>query len=504
MASRGSIISSLAPQGARFESRERDPDPVELMLRVARRRALQSALMATLPLSAWGCHPSPQLVPKAMPSSPTVRPPMEPSVAPPEVAVVERVQCDESGFPVSAHNLKPILAVDYLAVRSASGIPNQGAAQDWTQTQFEVLSQRGDPCSSAPAGSTCKRQIEHHPAGFDNPQCLQTCREVSLVSTRGGEVRRWATAAELREFLAPIDTVDEALMLVQAEHYNVSCEAETTQARRMPQGYEVYATKMTSMCAPIIIMGYWLRVSDTGEVSELSSEERSRSEACVGRMPQGLGACEPSVVEDARASFLAQSAYLESASVLAFRRLAHELSEHGAPAHLIHAALRASDEEVRHAREVGELARAYGASAPSEPSLAFAGRRGLEEIAMENAIEGCVRETYGAMVGAFQALRARDARVRDVMEPIAEEELGHAALSHQVHAWLMERLDGEARARVAAAMSLAIARLKGHGPLRAVETTMELSLGLPSPLEAQTVLRQLDRDLWQPLLQRWS
>ena len=88
-----------------------------------------------------------------------------------------------------------------------------------------------------------------------------------MVTTRKGEVRRWATSAELREFLAPIDSVDEALLLVQAEHYNVSCEPETTRARRTTDGYEIYATRMTAMCAPMIIMGYWLRVSDTGEIS---------------------------------------------------------------------------------------------------------------------------------------------------------------------------------------------------------------------------------------------
>src|SRR4051812_2815570 len=93
-------------------------DPVELMLRSARRRALRSALMAALPVTAWACHP-PGLVPKAMPVRPTVRPPLQPSVAPPQVSVQENVLCDEQGtFPVSAHNLKPIVPVDYLALRS--------------------------------------------------------------------------------------------------------------------------------------------------------------------------------------------------------------------------------------------------------------------------------------------------------------------------------------------------------------------------------------------------
>ena len=122
-----------------------------------------------------------------MPVRPTGPLPLQPSVAPPQVAVQENVLCDVEGtFPVSAHNLKPIVPVDYLALRSASGVPNQGNTQDWTQTEFEVLSQWGTPCSSAPAGSSCQQQVERHPATLTNPTCLQTCREIS----RGDHAQR--------------------------------------------------------------------------------------------------------------------------------------------------------------------------------------------------------------------------------------------------------------------------------------------------------------------------
>ncbi|MFT3923883.1 MAG: hypothetical protein QM778_15225 [Myxococcales bacterium] len=475
-------------------------DPVELMLRAVRTRALQSALLAALPMSA--CSP-PGMVPKAMPSKPTERPPLQPSVAPPPIAVPERVQCDtNSNFPVNATNLQPIVPVDYLALRSASGIPDQGGPENWTQTQFEVLSQRGTPCSSAPAGSTCLKQVERHPVNFTNPQCLQICREISVVTTRAGDVRRWATAKELREFLAPIDTVDEALLLVQAEHYNVSCEAESTQARRNERGYEVYATRLTSTCSPMITTGYWLLVSFTGEVSEISSEERSRSEACVGRMPAGLAPTTPASKGDECAAFLAQSAYLEAASVLAFERLAEELAHHGAPLALVEAARRASVEEARHTRQVGALARAFGASELAEPALATLPVRSLESIALENAVEGCVRETFGAMVGAFQAVRAADSRVQRSMGSIADDELGHASLSFAVHAWLMPQLAEPARARIDAALREAIAQLASNVAAAQPETRMERELGLPSVVEARALLSQLQRDLWVDLLER--
>ncbi|NIS36796.1 MAG: ferritin-like domain-containing protein, partial [Actinobacteria bacterium] len=42
------------------------------------------------------------------------------------------------------------------------------------------------------------------------------------------------------------------------------------------------------------------------------------------------------------------------------------------------------------------------------PVIEDAPVRTAYEIALENAVEGCVRETFGALVGAHQALRASD------------------------------------------------------------------------------------------------
>ena len=46
----------------------------------------------------------------------------------------------------------------------------------------------------------------------------------------------------------------------------------------------------------------------------------------------------------------------------------------------------------------------------------------------------------------------------------------------------------------------AITLLKRNTALIRSETELELRLGLPSPLEAQAVLNQLQSDLWRPLL----
>lgn len=433
--------------------------------------------------------------------------PLPESAAPPDVAVEERVVCDEqAAFPVSASRLSPAVAVDYLALRSAGGTPAEGSADDWTRKDFDVMSQIGTPCEGAPPGSPCAEKVMGHPVAPVNAQCVQLCREVSLVTTRTAEVERWATPAQLRELLVPINTVDEALLLVHAENYDISCASESTKVRRTPTGYEVFATRMTSSCAPIITTGYWLRVTAAGEVTPLASKELSRSEACVGRRPAGLVSFGASERGEQRgescsaqaASYLAECAYLEAASVVSFERLARALRALGAPEALVAEAYAARDDELRHAEVIGNLSQARGGILRSLRA-AESGDVGLEALALENAVEGCVRETYGAMVGAFQALRAEDAELRAAMGPIADDELRHAALSHRVHVWAMGALSQQARGRVHAALSEAVAQLCEE-PREHDAGPAHRQLGLPSGHEAVAMLNQLKRDLWQPML----
>src|SRR5439155_17831135 len=96
------------------------------------------------------------------------------------------------------------------------------------------------------------------------------------------------------------------------------------------------------------------------------------------------------------------------------------------------------------------LARRFG-GAYAPPTVHAREARSLEGIAVDNAVEGCVRETYGALVATYQAENAKDAAVRAAMKRIAREEIRHAALSWQLDGWLAGRLDRAARERVARA-----------------------------------------------------
>lgn len=197
-----------------------------------------------------------------------------------------------------------------------------------------------------------------------------------------------------------------------------------------------------------------------------------------GRRPEGLhldGACAD---PDDIGGQLAAMAELEAASVPAFERLARELAAHGAPAALVRRARAAMRDEVRHARVMSRLAARYGSTprAIDVPALPI---RTLDAIARENAIEGCVREAYGALVATYQAATAAP-ELRDAFHAIAADERRHAALSEDVHAWILERLDAPAREGVEGARAAAEDELFAS----LVSSPACASLGIPGGAQA--------------------
>jgi len=213
----------------------------------------------------------------------------------------------------------------------------------------------------------------------------------------------------------------------------------------------------------------------------------------VGRRPAGLG--QP-VFCDTRAagSYFAEIAQLEAASVTAFRILRDELRLLGAPKKLVRAAARAARDEIRHARATGALARRFGAQ-PRVPVIAATQPRSLEAIAIENAVEGCVRETYGALLATRQAKLATDPVVRAAMVRIARDETRHASLSWRVAGWLETRLDEAAKRNVARATQAAAAALIG-GLANEPEVSFAALAGLPSPAEGARLAGQMQHELW--------
>jgi len=174
----------------------------------------------------------------------------------------------------------------------------------------------------------------------------------------------------------------------------------------------------------------------------LAENEPERPHIC-GRRPEGLRFAGPASTDpDEIGAQLAAMAELEAASVPAFERLARELAMHGAPDDLVRRAQAAMRDEVRHATAMTALAARFGhvPRAVDAPQLPC---RPLAAIARENAIEGCVREAYGALVVTYQAESAMP-ELRTAFRAIARDERRHAALAEDVHAWIMAALDAPA------------------------------------------------------------
>ncbi|MGE6762630.1 ferritin-like domain-containing protein [Corallococcus interemptor] len=216
---------------------------------------------------------------------------------------------------------------------------------------------------------------------------------------------------------------------------------------------------------------------------------------CEGRRPEGL--CSDGAVAKGTpvlGALFAKMAHLEAASVPAFERLAEELAGHGAPEHLVRAARRSAKDEVRHAEAMASLARRHGAPMPELRVQPFQ-PRSLEALAIENAVEGCVRETYGALLAGWQARSAEDAQVRESLGTIAPDELRHAELSLAIDAWAMEQLSPEARERVNAARREAWRQLEQDASASHLPEEVVRLSGLPSADVASRLVRELASEL---------
>jgi hypothetical protein len=212
-----------------------------------------------------------------------------------------------------------------------------------------------------------------------------------------------------------------------------------------------------------------------------------------GRRPAGFRLQQHEGTTRLLGGLLSQMASLEAASVPAFRILARELAAHGAPQALRSAAERAALDETRHTRMMSKLAKSYGGCAATV-RLRSRKVRPLSRVIVENCVEGCVRETYGALVATWQARQAQDPRIRRTMRAIARDEVRHAALAFRVAAWADRRLDARQKARVEIARRRAFADLRRELS-REVPAELVATAGLPSSVQALRLLEEMARVL---------
>ena len=223
---------------------------------------------------------------------------------------------------------------------------------------------------------------------------------------------------------------------------------------------------------------YWTTSASSAKISYTCGQ------CGVGRIPGDTEPCGAGLVIGDR---LARQAYYEAASVVAFDRLADVLARSGAPKALVKRVRRASADESRHTATFTRLARAHGVEATS-PALGAASPT-LFDLALENAREGCVRETYGALVLLHQATHAADPGLRAAFASVARDEIAHAALSWDLARWFESRLDVSERTRVRQAQRDAERALRADAG--GEPDAVDRELGLPAREVAESLCKRL-------------
>jgi len=203
----------------------------------------------------------------------------------------------------------------------------------------------------------------------------------------------------------------------------------------------------------------------------------------------GVVTVSPESTRTSIGSHFAALSELEAASVYAFARLARDLRRHGAPRDLVLAAVRAADDEVRHTGQATALAHVWGGT-PRQPRHGSGPARDLFALCRDNAVDGCVHETFGAAIANRQAQTAHDPYIRSVMLSIARDETRHAGLAEDIDTWLRPQLGQRERQAVESAARRAAEELavsQKDAPARVSELA-----GFPSANEAQALARALE------------
>lgn len=300
---------------------------------------------------------------------------------------------------------------------------------------------------------------------------------------------------------APIESAAQALVAVWLEgRYDLTFSGGPSYTygslgegyvRPIEGGFEVLAgeTEREANCgapdAREVVRAYrvTLLVTRDGRIeprSRVLDHEHEVADPChpLGRRPEGFADVASG---GTLGGHLRRAMHHEAESVRAFRRFAVELEAHGAPPALASAARRAARDEIRHAwmfaRLLGTCPRIDTDDLPV---------RSLAECARDNAVEGCVLETYSAAVAAYQAERAQAPALRACFARIARDETEHAALARAAREWLDARLPPRERARQRRAAHEAERELALG--LREPTSSAERALGLPTREHAEVLL----------------
>jgi len=373
---------------------------------------------------------------------------------------------------------------------------NPGAV---TTVAAQRLPTLGTPCATASDKEACAKKIDAlmgdpNSAGWQvRVSACGGCDSTTLqdlgVITAGNDVRL-ATIDDLVRAASPIETRDEAANIMMLKGYPLDCDENN--ARHDSDGWTF--KKTTSSCSGAVDEQFTKVLDANGQVVDGGRRKvREGDNNCTeGRRPANLASTGVSWLSSLGACF-SEIAYMEAAAVLAFDVLQGQLRDLGAPPTLLERAARAKTDEVAHAAITTRLAHRFG-QAPKTPVVGATSHAPVENplfrLAMENAVEGCVREAYGAVVAAYQGANAADAEVRDAFARIATDEAEHAELSFDIDAWLMPLLSADERRQVDAAKTQAWLDLAASCDVEPAPEVVAVA-GIPTARDAHALLAQL-------------
>jgi hypothetical protein len=364
-------------------------------------------------------------------------------------------------------------------------------ARDYSGNPVE---EAGTACEAAPDAEDCEAALAAIRTEASASSTAASHRRYYYVYTRGSEVDLLVSEPEVLQLLGPIDTVNEAAVVLSLKY---GLPQNCDEIRAVDDGYLTGPRYLLRQLTPATLgsceqIGYFaVHVAYDGTTTELQREIATG--ICPGRRPAGLLAMACSDRKRAAGAHFARIAELELAAVAAFAELERALAFHGAPSSLIERCRAARRDEVRHTALMTALACRYG-DMPEPVRFVPKISQTLLGLALENAREGTSRELFGAVVAAWQSRAASCADIRARFAEIARDEAEHAQLSLDLAAWFSERLSAEERLLVIHERERSFRALDRE--LReAVDDEVAHLAGLPNVSEAQRLLRAVRAEL---------
>ena len=136
---------------------------------------------------------------------------------------------------------------------------------------------------------------------------------------------------------------------------------------------------------------------------------------------------------------------VETGASLRFAALSQRMLSAGAPASLVELAVRASEDEQRHAAHCADILRARAAEVPPPETrvLTYApgGLSTEQSLTYEVVAQSCISETESMATLVTLLDAASDGHLKTVLHELARDEVQHARLGWAYLAWARNRVD---------------------------------------------------------------